>query len=148
VGDAAAGRAESNQKNRAQQLSCPARSGESAIMAMPEFKQLVDEVKRDITEIPAQALRQMQEANEKFLLIDVRQPEDWQQGVIPGAVKLSRGVLELNIDQLTTDKERKIVVYCNGGSCSALAAHSLQRMGFRNVHSLAGGYNGWKASER
>jgi rhodanese-related sulfurtransferase len=117
-------------------------------MPMPEFKQLVDEIRREITEISPQALRQMQAAKEDFLLIDVRQPEDWQQGIIPGATKLSRGVLELNIDQLTTDKDRRIVVYCNGGSCSALAAHMLQRMGFRDVHSLAGGYNGWKASEK
>lgn len=117
-------------------------------MPMPEFKQLVEEVKRDITEISPQALRQMQAAKEDFLLIDVRQPEDWEKGGIPGAAKLSRGVLELNIDQITTDKERRIVVYCNGGSCSALAAHMLQRMGFRNVLSVAGGYNAWKASER
>jgi sulfur-carrier protein adenylyltransferase/sulfurtransferase len=115
-------------------------------MPIPEFKKLVDEVKQDIVEISPQTLQQMQAGGEKFLLIDVRQPEDWQGGIIPGAECLSRGVLELNIDQLTTDMDANIVVYCNGGSCSALAAHSLQRMGFHNVHSLAGGYNGWSAA--
>jgi rhodanese-related sulfurtransferase len=116
-------------------------------MTMPEFKQLVDEVKREVREIPADALRQMKTAGEDFALIDVREPDDWQKGTIPGAATIARGVLELNIDQVTTDKERKIVLYCGGGSRSALAAYMLQRRGFRNVLSLAGGYRGWKESE-
>jgi rhodanese-related sulfurtransferase len=120
---------------------------EDCAMTMPEFKQLVDEVKREVREIPADALRQMKAAGEDFSLIDVREPEDWQKGTIPGAATIARGVLELNIDQVTSDKERRIVLYCGGGSRSALAAYMLQRMGFRNVLSLAGGYRGWKESE-
>jgi rhodanese-related sulfurtransferase len=116
-------------------------------LAMPEFKQLVDDVKREVREIPADTLRKMNAAKEDFSLIDVREPDDWQKGVIPGAATIARGVLELNIDQVTTDKDRKIVLYCGGGSRSALAAYMLQRMGFRNVLSLAGGYRGWKDSE-
>ena len=109
-------------------------------MAMPEFKQLVDEVKREVREVSADALRQMKASREDFSLVDVR-------GSHPGAATIARGVLELNIDQVTTDKDRKIVLYCGGGSRSALAAYMLQRMGFRNVLSLAGGYRGWKESE-
>jgi rhodanese-related sulfurtransferase len=116
-------------------------------MAMPEFKQLVDEVKREVREIPPDALRQMKTKGEDFALIDVREPDDWPKGIIPGAATIPRGVLELNIDQVTTDKDRKIVLYCGGGSRSALAAYMLQRMGFRNVLSLAGGYREWKESE-
>lgn len=116
-------------------------------MTMPEFKQLVDEVKREVREIPADTLRQMQAASENFSLIDVREPDDWQKGTIPGAATIARGVLEYSIDEVTTDKDRKIVLYCGGGSRSALAAYMLQRMGFRNVLSLAGGYRGWKDSE-
>jgi rhodanese-related sulfurtransferase len=116
-------------------------------MAMPEFKQLVDEVKRDVREISPDTLRKMKASGEEFSLIDVREAEDWKNGTIPGAATLSRGVLELKIDQITTDKDRKIVLYCGGGNCSALAVHMLQRMGFRNVLSLAGGYGGWKSSE-
>jgi rhodanese-related sulfurtransferase len=116
-------------------------------MAMPEFKQLVDEVKREVREIPVDTLRTMKAADEDFSLIDVREPDDWQKGTIPGAATIARGVLELNIDQVTTDKNRKIVLYCGGGSRSALAAYMLQRMGFRNVLSLAGGYRGWKETD-
>ena len=60
---------------------------------------------------------------------------------------MSRGVLEVNIDQVTTDKNRNIVLYCGGGSRSALAALNLKKMGFRNVKSLAGGFRGWRESE-
>ena len=116
-------------------------------MPMPEFKQLVDEVKRDIVEISPDTLRQMKASGEEFVLIDVREPDEWRAGTIPGASTIARGTLELNIDQVTADKDRKIVLYCAGGGRSALAAYMLQRMGFRNVLSLAGGYNGWKSSE-
>ena len=115
---------------------------------MPEFKQLVDEIKRQgVREISADELRRMQAGGEHFSLIDVREREDWYNGVIPGAQTIPRGVLELKIDHVTTDKDSKIVLYCGGGSCSALSAYMLQRMGFRNVYSLAGGYNGWKSSQ-
>jgi rhodanese-related sulfurtransferase len=116
-------------------------------MTMPEFKQLVDEVKREVREISADTLRQMKASGEDFSLVDVREPEDWQKGTIPGAATIPRGVLEMNIDQVTTDKDRKVVLYCGGGGRSALAAYMLQRMGFRNVLSLAGGYRDWKDSE-
>lgn len=114
---------------------------------MAEFKKLVEEIKRDVREITPATLRQMKASGEDFSLIDVREREDWYDGTIPGAQTITRGTLELKIDQVTTDKDRKIVLYCNGGSCSALAVHMLQRMGFRNVLSLAGGYNGWRSSE-
>ncbi len=116
-------------------------------MTMPEFKQLVDDVKREVRELSSDDLRRMKSTGEDFSLIDVRESEDWPKGTIPGAATISRGVLELNIDQVTTDKDRKLVLYCGGGSRSALAAYMLQRMGFRNVLSLAGGYRGWKDSE-
>jgi phage shock protein E len=116
-------------------------------MPMPEFKQLVDEVKREVREIPTETLREMKTAGEDFSLIDVREPEDFQKGTIPGAATIPRGVLEINIDRVTTDKDRKIVLYCQSGGRSALAAYMLQRMGFRNVVSLAGGYNQWKELE-
>src|ERR1039458_701830 len=115
-------------------------------MTMPEFKQLVDEVKREVREVSVDTLRQMKASGEDFSLIDVREPEDLQKGTIPGAGTIARGMLELNIDQVSTDKERKIVLYCGGGSRSALAAYMLQRMGFRNVLSLAGGYGGGEKS--
>jgi rhodanese-related sulfurtransferase len=111
---------------------------------MPEFKKLVDEIKKEITEVSSDELKRMQQAGEDFALIDVREREDSGQGMIPGATAMPRGILELHIDQITTDKDKKIVCYCGGGSRSSLAAYMLQRMGFKNVMSLAGGYRGWK----
>ncbi len=115
-------------------------------MALPEFKKLVDEIKKEIREISQEEFKRMRE-DPNAAVIDVREPEDWQKGTIPGATTIPRGVLELNIDQVTADKDKKIVVYCGGGSRSALAAYMLQKMGFKNVLSLAGGYRGWKESE-
>jgi rhodanese-related sulfurtransferase len=116
-------------------------------MTMPEFHQLVDEAKKEIKEIDPQELKKMQQSGEDFVLVDVREREESARGMIPGAVPISRGTLELNIDQVTTDKNKKLVLYCGGGSRSALAAWMLKKMGFRNVISLAGGYRGWTQSQ-
>jgi sulfur-carrier protein adenylyltransferase/sulfurtransferase len=99
-----------------------------------------------VHEVSSDELRQMKASGEDFSLIDVREREEWYNGIIPGAQTITRGMLEMNIDQITTDKDRKIVLYCGGGARSALSAYTLQRMGFRNVHSLAGGYGGWRNS--
>ncbi|HYX69333.1 MAG TPA: rhodanese-like domain-containing protein [Terriglobales bacterium] len=112
-------------------------------MAMPEFKQLVEDAKKEIQEIDVPKLKSMQQAKEDFLLIDVREKEEAARGMIPGAVHLSRGMLEVNIDQITTDKNKKIVLYCGGGSRSALAAVNLKKMGFKSPISLAGGWRAW-----
>ncbi len=113
-------------------------------MTLPEFKMLVDEAKKEIREISADEVRRMQQAGSDFALVDVREPADHAAGAIPGAVNIPRGELELKIDQVTSDKEKTIVLYCGGGSRSALAAQSLKKMGFRNPLSLRGGYRGWK----
>jgi rhodanese-related sulfurtransferase len=116
-------------------------------MVMPEFHALVDEAKKEIKEIDTNELNRMQQAGEDFTLIDVRDKEEADKGTLPHAVHLSRGMLEHSIDKLTTDKQRKLVLYCGGGSRSALAASSLKRMGFNNVMSLAGGYRGWQKDQ-
>ncbi|MBI2677562.1 MAG: sulfurtransferase [Candidatus Koribacter versatilis] len=113
-------------------------------MTLPEFKLLVDDAKKEIKEIDAEELKRMQKSGEPFVLLDVREPDEHARGVIPGAVPIPRGMLEVNIDQTTTDKNAKIVCYCGGGSRSALAAQSLKRMGFKNPMSLIGGWRGWK----
>lgn len=115
-------------------------------MPLPEYHQLVDEAKKQIREIDADELKQMQESGEKFTLIDVREPDEVAQGAIPGAVSVPRGVLEYKIDSVTTDKSAPIVCYCGGGGRSALAANNLKKMGFKNAMSLAGGYKKWKQS--
>jgi len=115
-------------------------------MPLPEYKQMVEQARREITEIDAAELKRMQQSQANFALIDVREPDEVAEGAIAGAKALPRGQLELKIDTITTDKEQPIVCYCGGGGRSALAAQSLKRMGFKNVKSLAGGYKGWKES--
>lgn len=113
---------------------------------MPEFTHLVNEAKKEVKEIGPSELKQMQQSGEDFVLIDVRESEEVARGVIPGAIAIPRGVLEVRIDQVTTDKEKKMVLYCAGGSRSALAGWMLKKMGFKNIISLAGGYGGWSKS--
>ncbi|MCI0348733.1 MAG: sulfurtransferase [Acidobacteriales bacterium] len=109
----------------------------------PEFVQLVNEAKREIKEIDVSELKRMQKAGEDFALIDVRQENETAKGVIPGAVPIPRGILELHIDKVTSDKNKKLVIYCGGGFRSALAAWMLKKMGYKNPLSLAGGYRAW-----
>ncbi len=78
------------------------------------------------------------------LVVDVREREEFVQGHIPGAVFIPRGYLELQIEQHLPQRDRPLVVYCAGGVRSLLAARSLIEMGYTNVLSLTGGYNGWK----
>ncbi len=115
-------------------------------MALPEFKQLVEEAKKNIKEIDVNELKRMQKSRQDFILIDVRDHPEVANGMIPGAKHLTRGMLEVNIDQITTDKNQPIVLYCGGGSRSALAADSLRKMGFKNTISVAGGWKAWKES--
>lgn len=114
-------------------------------MPMPEFNQLCNEAKREIQEIDIQQLKGMQQRKEDFELIDVRETDEVQRGIIPGAKHISRGILERDIDKVTTDKNRKMVLYCGGGNRSALAAWMLKKMGFKNVYSLVGGWSAWKS---
>ncbi len=80
-----------------------------ALMTLPEFKQIVDEAKKEIQEIDVAELQRMQDDGANFSLIDVREAEEQARGAIPGAVGIPRGVLELKIDEVTTDKDKPIV---------------------------------------
>jgi rhodanese-related sulfurtransferase len=107
------------------------------------FQTLVAEAKQRITEISAEEA-QKQVANGDAVLIDVREESDWDEGRAAGARHLSRGVIELEIEEQIPDVSRPIICYCGGGSRSALAAESLQKMGYTNVRSLSGGMRAWK----
>jgi rhodanese-related sulfurtransferase len=107
------------------------------------FQKLVAEAKKQISEIsPAEARKQVDGG--KAVLIDVREPEDWEQGHAQGAKHLSRGVIELEIEEEIPDPKTPIICYCGGGSRSALVTESLKKMGYENVRSMAGGLRAWK----
>jgi len=113
-------------------------------MSQPNrFQRLVAEAKKQITEIsPADAQKQTELGD--AVLIDVRQDDDWREDHAKGAKHLSRGVIELEIEEQVPDLKTPIICYCGGGSRSALVAESLQKMGYENIRSLAGGFRAWK----
>jgi rhodanese-related sulfurtransferase len=83
---------------------------------------------------------------ERWTLIDIREDREWDQGHLPGATHIGRGVLERDIEKRFPDKDEPIVLQCGGGFRSALSADNLRKMGYRNVVSLDGGYRGWVAA--
>ena len=108
------------------------------------FPQYLQRIKEQVREVQPEEVRREQQGEESPLLLDVREPDEFSQGAIPGARHIPRGYLELRIEQEVPDRERPLVVYCAGGVRSALAVDSLQQLGYSNVTSLAGGFNGWK----
>ena len=114
----------------------------------PGFLKIVAEAKARVREIDAAGLETRRSKGEKILLIDVREDREWDKGRLPGAVHCGKGVLERDIEGLCGDLARTIVLYCGGGYRSALAADVLQRMGYADVLSLAGGWREWTESGR
>jgi rhodanese-related sulfurtransferase len=109
------------------------------------FEKLVAAAKKNIQEISPQDAASALKRGEA-VLIDVRDPDEWQEGHIPDAKNFSRGTVELEIEEEAPDLSTPIITHCGGGGRSALAAESLQRMGYKNVKSMAGGFKAWKAA--
>ena len=109
------------------------------------FETLVAEAKKNITEIsPEDAAKELQ--NAAATIVDVREKDEWDEGHIPHALHMSRGTIELDIEEKFPDKNAMIICHCGGGGRSALAAESLQKIGYKNVRSMAGGLKAWKAA--
>lgn len=108
------------------------------------FERLVAEIRPKIREISIEDLLEKQKQGDSFVLLDVREDHEWEAGRLPGSVHLGRGILERDIEKHFPDYNCQIVLYCGGGYRSALAADSLQRMGYRQILSMAGGFRGWK----
>jgi len=109
----------------------------------PNFLKLVQEAKTRVKETNVADVKQRMDAGEKFILIDVREDNEWAQGHVPGAVHMGRGIIERDIEAAIPDTYAKLVLYCGGGFRSALSADNLQKMGYRNVESMDGGWKGW-----
>jgi len=107
------------------------------------FLNLVKDAKTRIREEGFRDTKKRLDAGEKFVLVDTREDSEWARGHIPGAIHLSRGTIERDIEKTVPDKGTRIVLYCGGGYRSALAADNLQKMGYRNVISMDGGWRGW-----
>ncbi len=110
----------------------------------PRFLQIVEDAKSRVREITIEEVRRKQQAGERFEFVDVREDHEWAQGRAAGARHMGRGILERDIEKLAPDPDAPIVLYCGGGFRSALSADNLQKMGYRNVFSMAGGIRAWR----
>ena len=107
------------------------------------FLKLVKEAKTRIKEVDYRDIKKKLDAGEPMIVIDTREDNEWARGHIPNAVHLGKGVIERDIEKAIPDKDATLVLYCGGGYRSALAADNLQKMGYRNVISMDGGWRGW-----
>src|SRR5262245_10664704 len=108
------------------------------------FKDVLSQVKKQIREVSVHDVDTAIKNRSDFVLLDVREKEEWDEGHLPGAIHIPRGFLEQRIEGNVRERSTPIVVYCQGGSRSAFAAKSLQDLGYKNVVSMAGGYGDWK----
>ena len=109
------------------------------------FEKLVADAKKHITEISPQDAAAKSQSGDA-VIVDVREKDEWDEEHIPDAVHLSRGTIELDIEEKIPDLSQTIITHCGGGGRSALAAESLQKIGYKNVRSIAGGFKAWKAA--
>lgn len=108
-----------------------------------KFEALVEDALTRIPEISAETVAEKLDKKEDFELIDTREADEFENGHLPKATHLSKGVIERDIEKKVSDYDKEIVLYCGGGYRSALAADNLQKMGFTNVKSMAGGWREW-----
>jgi rhodanese-related sulfurtransferase len=109
----------------------------------PEFLKMVNDAKTRIRETNVQEVKARLDAKEAFTLVDVREDGEWAKGHLPGAIHLGKGIIERDIENAVAGKATPLVLYCGGGYRSALAADSLQKMGYTDVMSMDGGWRGW-----
>jgi len=112
----------------------------------PKFLKLVTEAKTRVKETNVADVKRSIDGGERFLLVDVREDNEWASGHIPGAVHMGRGIIERDIEVQVPETSTKMILYCGGGFRSALVADNLQKMGYTNVESMDGGWRGWVSS--
>ena len=109
----------------------------------PAFLAIVNDAKKRVKEADFRDIKKRLDAGEKMIVVDTREDNEWAKGHIPGAVHLGKGVIERDVETAVPDKNATLVLYCGGGFRSALAADNLQKMGYKNVISMDGGWRAW-----
>jgi rhodanese-related sulfurtransferase len=112
----------------------------------PGFLKIVADAKTRVREITVEQTAAWLKQNPNVVLMDVREDSEWNSGHAIGAVHLGKGVLERDLEKLVPDATTEIIMYCGGGYRSALACDAAQKMGYRSIHSLIGGYKAIKAA--
>src|SRR5438270_277925 len=110
----------------------------------PQFLKLATDAKGRVRECRAEDVKKRLDAGDRFVLVDVREEYEYAAGHVPGALHMSKGVIERDVETKVPDPATPLVLYCGGGFRSALAADALQKMGYSNVISMDGGWRGWK----
>ncbi|MBM4260257.1 MAG: molybdopterin-synthase adenylyltransferase MoeB [Deltaproteobacteria bacterium] len=109
------------------------------------FQELMADARKDVPEMTPQQVNELLTKNGKnHVILDVRESDEWRQGHLEGAVPLPRGFLEIKVESTVPDKHTPVIAYCAGGVRSLLAAKAMKEMGYKDVTSMSGGYNGWK----
>jgi rhodanese-related sulfurtransferase len=108
-----------------------------------KFLKIVNDAKSRVRETNVADVKKRRAAGEQFLLVDVREDNEWKDGHATDAIHLGKGVIERDITKMIPDTNTKVVLYCGGGYRSALAADSIQKMGYTNVESMDGGFRAW-----
>ena len=107
------------------------------------FLKLVDDAKSRIREVTVAETQARMKQNSDAKLIDVREDHEWEAAHAAGAIHLGKGIIERDIETTVPDKTTELILYCGGGYRSALVTDVLQRMGYTNVFSMAGGWRAW-----
>ena len=108
------------------------------------FLKIVDDAKSRVREVTVAEAQERTQRNTGAKLIDVREDNEWEAGHAAGAIHLGKGIIERDIENTVPDKDAELILYCGGGYRSALASDALQKMGYTNVFSMAGGWKAWK----
>lgn len=110
----------------------------------PGFLRLVNDAKSRVKETTVDEIKRRLDDGDRFVLVDVREDREFDKDHLPGAIHLGRGIIERDIEGRVPDPKAELVLYCGGGFRSALAADSLQKMGYTNVISMDGGIREWR----
>jgi len=110
----------------------------------PRFLQIVNDAKKRVRETTVDAVKSKFDAKEKFVLIDVREDNEWEKDHLPNSVHMGKGIIERDVEKTFPDLDTPLILYCGGGFRSALAADNLQKMGYTNVISMDGGIREWR----
>ena len=110
----------------------------------PRFLRIVEEARKRIQETTVDQVKAKLDRGEKFLLIDVREDNEYAKDHLPGAIHLGKGIIERDVEERVPALDTPMILYCGGGFRSALAADNLQKMGYTQVISMDGGIRGWR----
>ncbi|MGC8744470.1 MAG: rhodanese-like domain-containing protein [Verrucomicrobiia bacterium] len=112
----------------------------------PGFLKLVNDARQRVRELTIEQAREWLNKNPSAILIDCREEEEYISEHIKGAIHLCKGIIERDIEKMFPDQNTEMLIYCGGGFRSVLACESLQKMGYKNVYSIVGGYRAMKAA--